>query len=133
FAGSLEPGDGPAANGTPGPDLFADVERELAEELRFVAGDVELVRLTGVVEDVRLRQPELIFRAKTRLTRARVEAQLDAAEHRGCVAIRAEPAAVAAACADRELTPVAVASLLLWGRIAFGDEWFAAAARGTGM
>ena len=60
-------------------------------------------------------------------------AQLDAAEHRECVAVLATAEAVAEAAADREMTPVAVASLLLWGRVAFGDGWFETAARGTGL
>jgi 8-oxo-dGTP pyrophosphatase MutT (NUDIX family) len=122
FAGCLEPGDGTGA----GPDLFVAVARELTEELRFTPADIELVRLTGLVEDVRLRQPELIFRVKSRLTRDRIESQLDAAEHRGSVAVRATPEDVGRAMADPALTPVAVASLLLWGKVAFGDAWFAA-------
>jgi 8-oxo-dGTP pyrophosphatase MutT (NUDIX family) len=67
FAGCLEPSDaaageagasrGAATDGA-APDVFAAVIRELAEELRLTAADVELVRLTGLVEDVRLRQPD---------------------------------------------------------------------------
>jgi hypothetical protein len=63
---------------------------------------------------------------KTRLTRNRIEAQLDAAEHRGCVAVRATPEEVGQVMTDPALTPVAVAALLLWGKVAFGDAWFAA-------
>ena len=132
FAGALEPGDveaGAAAAGSPGPDLFAAIRRELAEELHFTDADVELVRLTGLAEDVRLRQPELIFRVRSRLGRERIESQLDAAEHLSAVAVPAEADEVRRAIGRPELTPVAVAALLLWGRIAFGQDWFAAAAR----
>jgi hypothetical protein len=45
------------------------------------------------------------------------------------VVIPADPAAVRQAVGRHELTPVAVAALLLWGRIAFGGEWFADTAR----
>lgn len=138
FAGSLEPGDGGGgagdpAVGSPGPDLFAAVRRELAEELGFTPADVELVRLTGLAEDVRLRQPELIFRVKSRLTRPQVEAKVERAEHDHSVAVPATPDGVAAALHDRVLTPVAVAALLLWGRAVLGVPWFGAASRGLGL
>lgn len=133
FSGALEPGDGPAADGGPGPDLFADVARELLEELRLGPADLDLIRLTGVVEDVRLRQPELVFRAKTRLTRAQVDSQIEKAEHTAGVAVPATPAGVEAALMDAALTPVAVASLLLWGRTAFGETWYADACRAVGV
>lgn len=135
FAGCLEPGDAGGAGdrevaaGGPGPDLFSAVRRELAEELHLSDADVEEVRLTGMAEDVRLRQPELIFRVKSRLGRSRIEGQTDDAEHLAAVAIPARADEVRHAVRRPELTPVAVAALLLWGRVAFGSEWFAGAAR----
>jgi 8-oxo-dGTP pyrophosphatase MutT (NUDIX family) len=116
FAGALEPRD----NG----DLFAAVRRELNEELALGEADVLDVRCTGIAEDRALRQPELLFRVRTNRTRGQIEAQVHAEEHGGSVAIRAEPRAVAQAIHDPAFTPVAVASLLLWGRIHFGQEWF---------
>ena len=118
FAGSLEPTD---------PDVFAAVRRELAEELSLTDADLSDLRCTGVAEDVALRQPELIFAAATRATRQQVEVRLDPAEHAGTWAVAATPAAVAAAVVAQggaSLTPVAVAALLLWGRLRFGDDWF---------
>ncbi len=117
FAGSMEPSD---------VDIFAAVRRELAEELSLAAADVSDLRCTGVAEDVALRQPELIFAAATAVTRAGVEARLDPAEHGGTWAVPATSAAVATAIAtDRNrLTPVAVASLALWGRLRWGRGWF---------
>jgi hypothetical protein len=126
FAGCLEPGD---AAGGAAPDLFAAVRRELAEELRLKDADLELVRMIGIVEDVRLRQPELIFRVKTCLSRQQIESQLERAEHNGVVSIAATADDVATAMRDPALTPVAVASLLLWGRSAFGADWFELAKR----
>jgi 8-oxo-dGTP pyrophosphatase MutT (NUDIX family) len=116
FAGALEPGDGY--------DLFAAVRRELREELSLDDADVPEVRCTGLVFEHALRQTEFIFRANCALPRADLERRLDPQEHRGLHAIPATAAEVAAAARDPRLTPVAVASLLLWGRLAFGDEWF---------
>jgi 8-oxo-dGTP pyrophosphatase MutT (NUDIX family) len=115
FAGALEPRDGG--------DVFRAVRRELREELSLDR-EVEEVRCTGVVEDGALRQTEFIFRARARVTRAEVERRLDATEHRGTWSVPAVREDVARAARDPALTPVAVASLLLWGRLRFGDEWF---------
>jgi 8-oxo-dGTP pyrophosphatase MutT (NUDIX family) len=120
FAGALEPGD----EG----DLFAAVRRELAEELSFVDADIAEIRCTGIAEDSSLRQMELLFRVQSTLTRKQVEAQVLAEEHRDSVAIPGTPDDVARAIGNLELTPVAVASLLLGGRVTFGQEWFTRAA-----
>jgi 8-oxo-dGTP pyrophosphatase MutT (NUDIX family) len=137
FAGAVEPDDEARPGMTPppggtaavavggGPDLFAAVRRELHEEVRLVDADLDVVRLTGVVEDLRLRQPELIFRVKVRVSRARLEAQMNREEHHYAVAVRTTPAEVATALGDPAITPVGVASLLLWGRVAFGEAWYA--------
>jgi 8-oxo-dGTP pyrophosphatase MutT (NUDIX family) len=122
FAGSLEPVD--AGGGSTGPDPFAAVMRELAEELAVTPADVTDLRCTGLVEDAALRQPELIFRAATPRTRATVEPQVARDEHHASVAALATEAGVTGLLQDPALTPVAVASLLLWGRLAFGPAWF---------
>ncbi len=116
FAGALEPRDAG--------DVFAAVRRELREELSLEESDVTELRCTGLVEDGALRQPELVFRAGCPLTRAEVEARLDPVEHRGTWSAGVARERLEAALADDELTPVALASLLLWGRVRFGDEWF---------
>ena len=122
FAGSLEPADA---------DVFAAVRRELAEELSLAAHEVTDVRCTGIAEDVALRQPELIFAAVTSLGRSAVVARLDPAEHAGVWSVATTAAAVAdvvasaaTSVASDRLTPVAAASLLLWGRHSFGTAWF---------
>jgi 8-oxo-dGTP pyrophosphatase MutT (NUDIX family) len=122
FAGALEPRDGG--------DLFAAVRRELAEELALGDADVMDVRCTGVAEDRALRQPELLFRVQTNRTRGEIESQVHAEEHRGSVAIPTNASAIAQAIRDPAFTPVAVASLLLWGRIRFGPDWFRESGRG---
>jgi 8-oxo-dGTP pyrophosphatase MutT (NUDIX family) len=121
FAGALEPADGD--------DVFAAVRRELAEELSLGAAEVPGLSCAGLVEDRALRQPELVFLARCALARHDVEARLDRVEHRGVRAVPATPGDVAAALSETLLTPVAVASLLLWGRARFGREWFDAGRR----
>jgi 8-oxo-dGTP pyrophosphatase MutT (NUDIX family) len=116
FAGALEPRD----KG----DLFAAVRRELAEELSLGEADVSEVRCTGIAEDRALRQPELLFRVRTLRTRSQIESQVHADEHGGSVAVPATREPVARIVHDPALTPVAVASLLLWGRVCFGEDWF---------
>jgi hypothetical protein len=115
FAGALEPRDDL--------DVFADVRRELAEELHFSDSDIADIQCTGIAEDHRLRQPELIFAVTSAQTRAQIESQLDATEHRGCWATRADATTLHAAARDPMLTPVAVAALLFWGRTRFGHTW----------
>ena len=117
FAGAMDPAD---------TDPFEAVLRELNEELGFGPADVTDVRCTGIAEDLSIRQPELIFLAATPRTRAHVEAALDRTEHHGSWHVRATEAAVSAMVAspDDAFTPVAVASLLLWGRTAFGEAWY---------
>ena len=91
------------------------------------------IRCTGIAEDLSIRQPELIFLARTTRTRGQVEAALDRTEHHGSWAVAAERDAVEAAldaAAPRDaFTPVAVASLLLYGRLAWGDDALAGAFR----
>ena len=121
FAGGLEPGDGG--------DLFCAVRRELREELSLDETDVADVRCTGLAVDAALRQTEFLFRATTPLRAEQIIARLDRREHRGVYPVPATKPGVEAAVADPLLTPVAVAALLLWGRRAFGADWFAARAR----
>jgi 8-oxo-dGTP pyrophosphatase MutT (NUDIX family) len=120
FAGALEPRDGL--------EVFNAVRRELAEELALEAADIAEIRCTGIAEDVALRQPELIFFARTVRSREEIERRVDKAEHHASVAFPATPEGIEKMLRqERELTPVATAALLLYGRRAFGEEWFAAA------
>lgn len=106
FAGALEPAD-PL-------DVFAEVRRELREELHLVAADIQAIRCVGLVEDAALRQPELIFVAGTRRTKAELEEQLDRTEHLAVYEVKAHLDEVERAMRDPLLTPVGVASLALW-------------------
>jgi 8-oxo-dGTP pyrophosphatase MutT (NUDIX family) len=116
FSGCMEPSDD---------SLFAAVARELMEELSVGPQDLESIRCTGIAQDTRLVQPEPIFAVKCRLSFAEIQRRLDPTEHHGIIAIPATQAAIERTLSeDRRLTPVAVASLLLWGRVAIGQAWF---------
>ncbi len=116
FAGSLEPDD---------PDVFTAVGRELLEELAIEANSLLGVRCIGMAEDLRLRQPELIFAATSSLSSQTIVQRLDPAEHTAVVAVPATASDILDAVTnDPRLTPIAVASILMWGRLQFGDEWF---------
>lgn len=117
FAGSLEPRDD---------DVFSAVRRELDEELSLADGDLKELVCAGIAEDLRIRQPELIFLAKTLRSKAEIESTLDEAEHSALLAVPAERSALEASLDEPLLTPVALASLLLWGGARFGIDWFTA-------
>jgi 8-oxo-dGTP pyrophosphatase MutT (NUDIX family) len=116
FAGALDPADA---------DPFAAVRRELAEELSFADAAVGEVYCTGIAEDLAIRQPELIFVARTIRTRQEVEAAMDETEHDATWSAPATAEAIEAAVrSDESFTPVAIAAMLLYGRLAFGGEFF---------
>ena len=116
FAGCLEPTDG---------DVFAAVRRELHEELALTDADVIDVRCTGLVEDLSLRQRELVFAVSVRSTRLAVTSHLDSDEHAAVWFTPVDLASIGKVMDGRSdrLTPVAVASLLLWGQRAFPPKW----------
>ena len=116
FAGALEPRD----QG----DLFAAIRRELYEELGLGEADIAELSCTGIAEDHALHQPELLFWVRSTRSRQQIESQVLPDEHRDSVAIPARPDEIVKASQDPTMTPVAVASLLLWGRITFGEAWF---------
>jgi 8-oxo-dGTP pyrophosphatase MutT (NUDIX family) len=116
FAGCMEPKDA---------DPFAAVARELKEELSLESHDIRQIRCTGVAEDSDLRQRELIFAAETLLTHPQIQSRLDRVEHHAIFAIPASAQEIETALGtEQRLTPVAVGSLLLWGRLVFGQSWF---------
>jgi 8-oxo-dGTP pyrophosphatase MutT (NUDIX family) len=127
FAGALDPADA---------DPFAAIRRELHEELALTDADIDIdeICLTGITEDLAIRQPELLFLARSNRTRKQIEAALDPAEHHATWSTPATPDAVAATLhAGESFTPVAIAAILLFARLAFGEPFFAQhAARFTG-
>jgi hypothetical protein len=117
FAGALEPRE-PL-------DVFDEVRRELCEELSFTPADIADMQCAGLVEDVSLRQPELIFITRSTQTLRQIESRVDKKEHDASWSIPATlPEIDATLQQASELTPVAVAALLIWGRMEFGEAWF---------
>jgi len=108
FAGALEPADDL--------NVFDDIRRELREELGFGPADVASICCIGLIEDLSLRQPELIFHAISTRSRAQIEATLERDAHHGVYVVRASAHDVAVAMGDPILTPVAIGSLALWSR-----------------
>jgi hypothetical protein len=106
FAGTIDPADGD--------DPFNAVYRELSEESALCREDVADIRCRGLVEDVALLQPELIFIAKVRLTQDEVERRIDRSEHDATWSADGRAFDVQAIRGDPSFTPVAVASLTLW-------------------
>ena len=115
FSGALEP---PPNGGNV--DIFEECRRELAEELNLAASEIPQVELMGIVEDARIRYPELILHARTNLSREDVTARLNAAEHDGLVAVPAEPACIEVALSDAAYTPVGRAALTLFAHQCLG-------------
>jgi len=105
FAGSLEVREHV--------DLFDDVCRELREELNLGDGVIAGIEMVALVEDVALRHPEAMFRVRTTLTRAEVEAGTDREEHDELVAVRATADELARALESPEFTPAGTGILRL--------------------
>lgn len=105
FAGSLEPKDAG--------DVFAAMQRELAEELSIQRDEIRDTYCAAIAEDGSIRHPELIFPVFLSLSRGQVEARLDAAEHETCRAVPLKAADLEHAIGDSELTPIAAATVWL--------------------
>lgn len=122
FGGTMEPpADGAA------PDLLGEMRRELQEEVGLSAGDLTDLRVIALVEDRRLRQPELVYAAHTALTSTAIAARLDAEEHTACWLLPDDEAAISAVfTAGEAMTPVLAGTLLAWGWRRFGEAWLTA-------
>jgi hypothetical protein len=117
FSGALEPRDDL--------DVFDEVMRELREELGFVAADVREMVCTGIAEDVSIRQPELIFAVRSTRTHQEIRRMVMRDEHHGSFDCVASAQGIDEALSSaKAFTPVAVASILLFGRLEFGQAWF---------
>jgi hypothetical protein len=118
FAGALEP--------RADLNVFDEVRRELKEELNLEPGELESIHCTGIAEDESIRQPELIFRVESSLSEAEIASRLDKAEHEGVWSAPADRPSLTDLLKSppSDFTPIALASLLCWGRAMFGDQWF---------
>lgn len=104
FGGMLEPVDWQAGAATV--DVFASMERELAEELAIAPHEWRELLLLGVLREPELDQPELLFAATTALGRAELGRRFERApsrhEHAALVDLPRGAAARAAALARLE-------------------------------
>lgn len=122
FGGTLE---------TPEPgtdvDLIAEMQREITEEIGLAGGDLDYLHAIALTEDRRLRQPELIYAARSPLPCAEIERRLDLHEHSVCWTLPATAADVSAILTTGvPLTPVLRATLIGWGVGRFGRTWLSA-------
>lgn len=119
FGGMMEPPSGD----TP-PDVLGEMRRELHEETGITATELADLRVIALVEDVRLRQPELVYAAQTHLNAEAIAGRLDTHEHTACWLLTDERGAIEAVLTSGEaITPVLAGTVLAWGWRRFGDTW----------
>src|SRR5690606_14191741 len=117
IAGAVEPADAV--------DLFMALSRELHEEVRVEPDDIREMACLGIVEDPHIRQPEVVVHVITSLPLEQLKSRLDPAEHSAPQALPITPRAFDETLANAGLfTPVALGTLLLLGRVRFGQQWF---------
>lgn len=119
FGGTMEPPkDGSSV------DLLNEMRREMSEEIGISPDDLADLRVIALIEDRRLRQPEVIYAAQTTLTAAAINRRLDLHEHSGCWMLADEQSDIDGAISgDEVITPVLAGTLLAWGWRRFGDAW----------
>ncbi|MCK6457722.1 MAG: hypothetical protein L6Q92_14475 [Phycisphaerae bacterium] len=110
-------------------DVFDSVRRELQEELGFSADQLRDLACVGLIRDLEILQPELLFEATLDATLADILTRFDLAvarnEHAGLVAIQAEPSLWSPYFnTEPHIAPVAVGAMFLFGRARWGDAWY---------
>ena len=135
YAGRVHPIGGivePPAEACP-VDPFRTLIEEVAEETGISPEQTAPPCCLGLIRDKHTVQPELIFELEVHCDMPSIRAQSagarDAEEHSEWVPIRNHPAAVVTFIEHHftDLTPVALATLLLHGLYRWGSGWFAAA------
>jgi len=136
YAGRIHPVGGtvepPKDAGAP-PDPFATIVDELWEETAISPDKIASVVCLGLVRDRNTVQPELIFDCHVDCDVVTLFASAanaaDAVEHSSLVPIRDHPGTAVSFMEQHfsQLTPVAMATLLLHGLRHWGSGWFATA------
>jgi len=127
--GTVEPPDADSAS----PDPFKAILDELHEETAVPPESVSSIVCLGLVRDRNTVQPELIFDCYVDCDVVSLFASAatapDAAEHSSMVPVRDHPGSVVSFMEQyfSQLTPVAMAALLLHGLRHWGSGWFATA------
>ena len=97
-------------------DVFADMRKELEEEVGLRESDIAEIRCLGMAEDPAIRQPELIFKVKSRLASSEIERGLDRKEHTEIVSIRRRSEKLDLDLESSQLTPIGMVTLSLWAK-----------------
>ena len=134
-ANRIHPIGGMVEPSTPGtvPNPFQTMRNELMEEINVPADHIKQLVCLGLVRDKHIVQPEMVFDIVVNVSAEQIKHRLrtavDAEEHDELILIRNHPAAVVTFMEQHfsQLTPVALASLLLHGLKNYGSGWFAAA------
>ncbi len=135
FGGMLEAADRRAEGDGAPYDVFGSAVRELCEELPVAPEDIERIKVIGLVRDVHLLQPELLFAVSLRQTSIALEQRIAQGaqpppadgvdEHTGLEHCSDDPdAAFAWIRKARPIAPVAEAAVLLHGRREWGESWY---------
>lgn len=122
FAGTLEPRDDQNA--------FDAIRRELHEELSLEPAALSDLRCLGIIEDRRIRHPELIFAVRCVQLSASLSRAVRVEEHGSSWDVAVDPNALLHALSSEvAFTPVARGTIALLGRHRFGDDWLDRAAK----
>jgi len=127
--GMVEPPSRPGQLADPAGDMLHELQEETGMAPERVAEQVCL----GLVRDKHIVQPELVFDIRLDATVTEVlrgkDHAVDGEEHSEFVPVRSHPSAVVTFIEQQfaALTPVALATLLLYGQRHWGSGWFAAA------
>lgn len=122
FGGALDLNDRDSQGGF---DAFGSIRRELREELGLTEAKIEELVCLGLIRDAQLRQPELVFDVRVRLSRDEVASRIqpDDPEHAGVVGCEDRPEAVGRFLAGRSnIVPIGVGALALHVRRRFGES-----------
>jgi len=126
FGGMLERADRRTGGGY---DVFGAAVRELGEEINVRLEMIAEIVIVGLVRDVSILQPELLFEASVSLSREELEAQFRLApegdEHARIEFVPAERDGVVAFLEGAApVTPVAKGAAVLFGRARWGEIWY---------
>jgi hypothetical protein len=128
IGGIVEPSNDPTRPAEP----FSAMRAELREELAVTDEQLGECYCLALVRDKHIVQPELVFEVvldvETPALREQAAVARDAHEHAELVCVRNSPTAIVNFIDTHrdELTPIALATLLVHGMQCFGSGWFAA-------
>lgn len=110
-------------------DIDGAIRRELDEELHLGEDDLRSLVITGLVRDTAILQPELLFDVETQLTReqllGRFKTVVEGQEHDRIEFVADEPDSIVPFIQrSAPIAPIAVAAMLLHGKIAWGESWY---------